>query len=71
MYVGGIYIRCDSIAGVARKRKIAMENITFKVCVFIVWMLVGAQAILFVAQRTAQTCMKNTVACQSIAESKP
>lgn len=48
-----------------------MENITFKVCVFIVWMLVGAQAILFVAQRTAQTCMKNTVACQSIAESKP
>lgn len=44
-----------------------METITLKVCVFLTWLLIGAYAVVFIAQRTATTCLKDTNACTTIA----
>lgn len=44
-----------------------MEKITLKICVFLTWLLVATYAVLFIAQRTASTCIKDTNACATIA----
>lgn len=44
-----------------------MEKIALKICGFLTWLMILTYAVVFIAQRTATTCLKDTNACTTIA----